>query len=167
MFIQTVDPCRFNYLKKRIETDSEILPLFDDTLLTKTTNVKLLAIHVHEPVVYTFTDCSKIIHKETIKKLETPKKEKQPSEIFDAFFEPNFFDLMISHFENIVMCMSRIDHEKWKLSILLSFFDEQSAEEMIKMPKMLIQKYNFENNKDLKLFDSFTENQKKILFLPE
>lgn len=167
MFVETLDPCRFNYLKKRIETDSEVLPLFDDTLLTKFKNVKMLAIYVQEPVVYTVTDCAKIIHLNKIKKMPKPNRDSKLSEIVDAFFEPNFFDFMISHFENMILCMSRIEQQKWKMSVLISQNDKQFTDEIIKRPVILVEKYEFAEQNGSEFFESFDPSQKIYIHDPE
>lgn len=149
MFLDTIDPCRFNYLKKRIDTDSEILPLFENSSLVKYKNVKLLSIYAQEPVIYSFKEHAKIIHLDKIKKLEMPEKNTKPSEIFDAFFETYFFDLMISNFKYLQLCMSRIDQYKWKMSVLLSTMDEQDADEVLRNPSILLEKYQFEEKEEL------------------
>lgn len=163
MFIQRVHPCRFNYLKKRIEEESELLPLFENNVLTKSKNVSMLAIYIQDPVIYTVTECAKIIYLNKTKKMPHPKQDSRLHEILDAFFELIFFDLMIAHFENMVLCMSRIEHQKWKMSVLISKIDKQSVDKIIKRPNILIEKYKISEQNGFEFFEVLDQSQKKYI----
>lgn len=158
MFLDSLEPYRYNYFRKRIEIASEVVPIFKNSYLTQLKNVKLLVIYVNEPVLYLYKDTSKLIFSETVERMETPKKQGKLESIFEYFNFSLFFDLLICEFENMVLCMSRDDEKKAAISALISELSYEEADQMLKNPKLLVESYMFEEDENV-LIEAEEEEQ--------
>lgn len=148
MFLHFVDPCRYNFCKKRLDTTSEIVPLFEESSLIKCVNVKLLAIYSKDPIIYSFSEQAKLIYNDKYRKLTNPEDSVKISDVYDMFFTNSFFDLCLARFDDVSFCLSRIEKEKWKMSALLTKLEEKEADSILKTPSILINKYEFEEKED-------------------
>lgn len=164
--INNLEPCKFNYFQKRIERDSEIVPIFKNSCLLKLENVKLLVSHAHEPIVYVNDGDSRLIlNNETIKLTKASRKDTQ-KKTFWYFCNTLFFDLLISQKNGMSMCIARNEADKVNLTILLSNKNEDDTEVLLRNPSLIFERYNFSEIKDsIDTIDDYeNQNNKENIF---
>lgn len=145
MIINTIEPYRYNYFKKRIEITSEVLPILKNSYLTDIKNVKLLLIYVNEPVLYMYNEKAKIVRSDSVEQIETPKKKGKLSEVFEYFITSLFYDLLVGEFNDTAVCMSRTGENDVNMSVLISELEYDEANEILKNPSWLVREYKFKN----------------------
>lgn len=161
MIINTIEPYRYNYFKKRIEITSEVLPILKNSYLTDIKNVKLLLIYVNEPVLYVYSEKARIVCSDSVEQMEVPEKKGKLSEVFEYFITSLFYDLLVGEFNGTAVCMSRAGENDVNMSVLISELEYDEANEILKNPSWLVREYKFKNW-DIET-ESETANSKKEL----
>ncbi|ELQ76401.1 hypothetical protein THOM_0631, partial [Trachipleistophora hominis] len=80
-----------------------------------------------------------------VEQVETPSIKGKLNDVFEYFITSLFYDLLVGEFSNKVVCMTRANENDVNVSVLISGLEYEEANEILKRPSLLVQKYVFEN----------------------